>query len=144
MSHHHPNLSCTTFVWSNDSNILLPGSVISLPNCHPLKPFIYTWRLFRLSGRIKSSTHQRFLNREACSAGINSMKLDFPGVNFNCSAVGVNVQCFPVVSLVYNVLVRVIEKNIPYLIDWKKWKLCYIIQYSTEGKKPQSNFLYYM
>lgn len=39
------------------------------------------------------------------------MKLDFPGVNFNCSAVGVNVQCFPVVSLVYNVLVRVIEKK---------------------------------
>lgn len=29
------------------------------------------------------------------------MKLDFPGVNFNCSAVGVNVQCFPVVSLVF-------------------------------------------
>lgn len=39
------------------------------------------------------------------------MKLDFPGVNFNCSAVGVNVQCIPVVSLVYNVLVRVIENK---------------------------------
>lgn len=24
------------------------------------------------------------------------MKLDFPGVNFNCSAVEVNVQCIPV------------------------------------------------
>lgn len=39
------------------------------------------------------------------------MKLDFPGVNFNCSAVGVNVQCIPVVFPVYNVLVRVIEKK---------------------------------
>lgn len=55
------------------------------------------------------------------------MKLDFPGVNFNCSAVGVNVQCFPVVSLVYNVLVRVIEKNIHDRLKKMKIMLHYTI-----------------
>lgn len=51
------------------------------------------------------------------------MKLDFPGVNFNSSAVGVNVQCFPVVSLVYNVLVRVIEKKYSLFDRLKKMKI---------------------